>query len=555
MSTISGSDGSSRADEKIRKTREEAKERESDIVKRHHREMRRITEQHVAELQKIKQDHANQLKEYQRESQETINARDHKYQKEMEGLRNMHKKQLQNVAGDASKNVDLTRKVANDEVTQAQLRNDARVKDLTADFTRNLKAKEESTQRAMSELREANQKSVQEYRENINKKHAKELELVQEERQREISEVGAQSMQYRKVTEGRIRDQDLRHQQDRQKSSDDLEDAVMRERQNQAQNEKILRDGFSAGLNKTRKRFEEKMSAEREKIDAAQGKTKEQVYERINNQLRGLERRNVNLKDQNARDQVRYKHQADQQVGNLREAYQGNLEVAQRERDEAIRQGNERNHKDITKVNEKNSRLMVDMNRDFLERMNTQEDIHKTSVDAIESDFQAQQTMTRANADNRVKHIVSETEADKERLAEYFDNNRQVSAKSHREEMLELKHKFETEKREGIDRIKNTMRKQELEHAEKSASLVAKYEKEIARLNDELVRVRRNNDEDLKRLASEMSRQHKMELDAQQLQYQERMRKTQDLHSDEMRKTNKVHQERVDQLVTTLKKA
>jgi hypothetical protein len=556
MSTISGSDGSSsRADEKIRKTREDAKERESEIVKKHHREMRRITEQHVAEVQKMKADHARQLKEFHKESQDTISARDHKYQQEMENMRKIHRSQMQNVSGDATRNVDVTRKVASDEVSQARMRNEARVKDLTNDFARSLKSKEENFQRAITKLREANQKSVQEYRENINRKHSEELDLVQQERQREISEIGAQSNQYRKVTEGRIRDQNLRHQQDRQKSSDDLKDAVARERENQSQNEQILREGFKAGLDRTRMRFEEKMSEERARIDAAQGKTKEQVYERINNQIRTLERKSASLKDQNARDQVRYKNDANTQAQNLREAYQENLEVAQRERDEAVRQGNERNHKDVQKVNQKNSKLMVDMNREFLERMNTQEDIHKNSVDAIEADFQAQQTMTKATADNRVKHIVNETEADKERLAEYFSNNREASSISHREEMLELKHKYEKEKREGIDRIKNTMRKQELEHAEKTASVVAKYEKEIARLNDELVKVRRNNDEDLKRLASEMSRQHKMELDAQQLQYQERLRKTQDLHADELRKTNRVHQERVDQLVTTIKKA
>ncbi len=554
MSTISGSDNSSRQDDQIRKTREDAKERESEVVKKHHKEVRRLTEQHVAEVQKLKDSHNNQLGEYHKESQETINARDHKYQKDMDNLRIMHRKQLQDTANQATKNVDLNRKVSGTEVAQARLRNDARVEDLTNDYSRALKSHEEKTRETMAQMRDANQKSVQDYRENTNKRHGKELEVVQEERQREMSEVGAQSTNYRKVTEGRIRDQNLRHLQDRQKASDDMQDAVRRERLNQAQNETVLRDGFEDGLHQTRQRFEEKMQNEREFADGTQAQTKSQVYERINNQIRGLERKTADLKDQNARDAVKSKHVADRHVANVRDAFTENVEVALHERDEAVRQGNERNSKDIHKLTKKNSKIMVDMNREFLEKANTQEEIHKTAVDQIESQFQTHNQQTKSTADHRVKHIVQATEADKERLVEYHDNNREASAKSHREEMLELKSKYEGEKREGIDRIKNMMVKQEMAHTEKSATLVGKYEKELARLNDELVKVRRGNDEDLKRLASEMTRQHKMELDSQQMQYEDRMRKSQDLHSNELRKSNKVHQERVDQLVTTLKK-
>jgi hypothetical protein len=229
------------------------------------------------------------------------------------------------------------------------------------------------------------------------------------------------------------------------------------------------------------------------------------------------------------------------------------VDVAQRLPNAAIHQPNPGGAHQNTKRPPKHDRVMVDYNRDNLERFNQQEETHKAAVDMIESQFTSQKDLIKSTADRRVQHIVDDTEQQKSRLNEHYENVKDAQAKSHREEKFALRQKVEREKNEAVERVKGLIRKQELTHTDKTANLVSKYEAEIARLNDELVRVRRAHDEDQKRLAGELSRSHKTELDSQQLQYQEKLRKVQDQHNDEMRKVAKHNQEREQQLISTMK--
>lgn len=553
MSTINGNDNSSRQDEVVRRNREDYRQNESELVRKHQKELRRITEQHASELAQLNENHQTQMTELKRLSNESVSARDHKYQKDMDSLRALHRKQLQDTAEGAQRNLEMGRQTNARDMTDTKFRAEERVKMLNEDYERTTRQREGETAHLLTEMREEQQKAVGEYREKLNQRHAEEKEKLSNERQRELSNVESQARSYRKSAEARLRDQNIRHFQERQKASDNLEDLVAKERSNQAQGEKILRQGFKDALEDTRDRYEQKMTKEREFLDTTSNETRAKVFERINNQLRGLERENSNLKDANSRDRVLTKYQADREIENMRDAFQKNVEVAQEERSAAVDQFNHLNHKDIDKINQQNSRLMQDANRSYVERFNSQEERHKSAVDNIETDFQAQNAMNRTAANQRVRHIVEETESDKARLVAQGNLDRETQAKSHRDEIIELRSIQEQDKKAAIDRLKESIRKQEVQHEEKMSVVVAKYEKEIARLNDELVRVRRANDEDLKRLAGEMQRQHKSELDTQQIQYQEKMRKTQDLHSEELRTVNRRNQERVDQLVATTK--
>ncbi|MGE0764203.1 MAG: hypothetical protein AB7N80_13055 [Bdellovibrionales bacterium] len=556
MSTINGSDNSSaRQDEIIRRNREEARQNESEIIKKHQKEITRLTEQHSQEVERLQQNHQKQMSELKRQSQDGISRRDHKYQQEIEGLRGLHRKQMQDTANNASRNVDLNRKTASTEVQQAQIRNDERVQDLNESYRRSLDELSASHARTLGEMRERQQEAVQNYRENLNKKHQGELEALGKNRQKEVQESERQHRSYRTSTEARLRNQELAHMQDQQKASDNLLATVRSERQNQTQNEAMLREGFKEGLNQTRERFEKKMEQERDAAETAGRGTRKDVYERINGQMRRLEQANRELKEVNVRDQLQRKREAERQVDNVKEAYQNNVEIAMRERNETIRDSNDNTAKQINQQQKKNEHLMVNLNRNYLHQLDTQEMRHRGDIDMIESDFKARSDQTKHTTDQRVRHIVDQTESEKLRLSELHDANRQVLAKNQRDEANELRAFHQRDKLEAVERIKDAMRKQEIQHQEKMTTLSSKYEKEIARLNDEMARTKRSHDEDMKRITAQFQRQHQTELDAQQIQFQEKLRKTQTQHSEEMRTTNQRNQERFDQLLTTVKKA
>lgn len=555
MSTINSADNSSRQDDVIRRNREDARQSESEMVKKHQKELKRLAEQHHADLERLEKSHQRQITELKKQTQDSISKRDHRYQKEIDGLRDLHRKQLQETATNAAKNVELTRKTTGNEVEMSKARNDQRVQDLNDSYRESLTKAEQNHEEQLNRVREEQQKSVQDYRERMNTKHQKEVEILTENSQKEAQDKDLRDRNYRRTTEARYREQEMRHMLGQQKASEDLVDAVKHERLSQTENEKVLRQGFKEGLQTMRERYDEAVGREREAAETASRGTKADVYERVTGQMRSLERENSEIKQQNVRNELNMKREKDREVQNTKTAYQANVEEALKARDQAVRDNNAINSRDIHAIREKDSALMMKQSQQFLEKMDGQEARHKTDIDVMEGAFNARLDHGKNVTDQRVKQILNQTEADKARLAEYHDTSLQALSRGYRDETTELRLALEKDKLQTVERMKDLVRKQEIQHNDKLQALSAKYEKEIMRLSDELNKTKRNHDEEMKRVVSQMQRNHQNELDAQNLQYQEKMRKTQDQHSEEMRVSTQRNQERFDQLITTMKKA
>lgn len=555
MSSVSGSDNSTRQKDDVRRTREDSRANESELMKRHQKEIRRLTEQHANEIEEIKKAHAQQMDDLKKSSQETISSRDHKYAQDVESLRNLHRKQIFDTASEAARNMELTRNTAEKEIEQSKMRHDQHYSELSNDYATARAKQEEETSQAFTEMREKNQKSVQDYRENINKRHANELEEISKTRQREQATADTQNRNYRKASEARFRDQELRHFQDRQKNSDDLIDTVRQERTNQQQNEAILRQGFGDSLDRTRQKYENRSISDREKTAQAFDKTKDEVYERVNNQVRRLERQNKDLKNSNIQEDLARKAETDRTVRNMRDAFTQNVEVAQRERDEILHSSNEDNAKNLQKLHKVKSDEEVERTREFLKKYDSQETRAKDNLDTVENEYHARTEGTKKFADQRIKHIINDTDDQKARLTEFHEENRKALTMTHQDDIQDMRARVDKEKRDAIATMKEQMRKQEIQHQDRMAAQSVKFESEITRMKDELNKLRKAQDEQLKRQAGELQRAHQAELEAQQVQFRDKLSKTENHHTDEIKQVNRKNQERVDQLISTLKKA
>ena len=87
MSSISSSDRA-RQDEKIRQTREEFENRESEAAKRRQAEMKRLESSHNEELRKITETYEGQLAEIKDRNRETLSGRDFENNRKIEEVRN-----------------------------------------------------------------------------------------------------------------------------------------------------------------------------------------------------------------------------------------------------------------------------------------------------------------------------------------------------------------------------------------------------------------------------------------------------------------------------------
>lgn len=555
MSSVGGSDSNRGSDnENVRRKFEDARQRESELVKRQQKEIRRLNEQHYAEVERLKDDHNLQMQELQKGSRDAISARDHQYQQEIEDVRNLHRRQLQSQAEDNQKRDEVLRKAVKTDQASQQKTSDDRYEQLSHDYREKLLAQEESFRTSLGEGREAQAKAIADNRDRLEKAHEIETDQIRQERAETVRKMQKEMDDYRGyVTRERV-DHDAQDFRKRVQGEKGLIEAVRRERAARVDSEDELRTGFRDGLADVRDRYGRAMKEKSEQMEQGGFELKHGTIARMDDQVRRLEADNNRMKDDNARAQVKLKREMKRELNNYRDAFKKNMDNFQDQRDEAVRQSNDQNHRDVGKLRADLEDQMLESNRYYRGQMDEQNRIFRTAYDRLKGDYESRQDQLKDTADGRIKHLMEVTESEKARMIELSNENHKAGQRLKADQMKALRDAMDNDKQEAINRLQDYVRKQELQHAERMNLVVSKYEKQVQDLKDQLVRESKQNDENMKRLTDEMGRLHKMELDQVDAKNRERMRQLNTQHGNELRTVNRRHEEKLDQVISEMKK-
>jgi len=553
MSSVGSSDSSDR-DKAIRRQREEYQATNSEQTKKHQKELRRINEKHYADVEKLKADHQKSMQSMSGASKDAISERDHKYQAEMNELRDMHRKNVQTLADESSRKLDLARKTNKSTVQQQRQQTDDRFEKINQDYVKDLKAKEQLYHESIQDTREAQDRALDENRKRQEDYHQREMDSVKNERNTSVNNLQKQYKDYRENAEGRLKTQEVKHMQDNQKASNSLVRAVKKERALRVESEDILRDGFQDGLEDTRDRFEKAMNKNRNATDTALGNMKASAVDRIENQVRRLENEKEDLKENKIRNELQMKQKTNRELDNMRDAFQKNVENLAEQRNQAVRQGNERNRADVHEIRKDMGQQLVDTNRFYRERMEESNRINREAYSTIKDDFVTRNENTKNAADLRVQRIYGETEEAKARMIQKQQDDHVANQLNKHNEMKELREHMDGDKNSAVRRMQDHMRKQELQHSERMSAAVSKYEKQITQLKDQMIKDRKHAEENLRRTVEEMQRAHKVALDQVDSKNRDQLRQTNAGHQEQLRQVNKRHEERLDQVIVEVKK-
>jgi hypothetical protein len=556
MSSVGSSDGSNntKRDDAVRRNREEYQSQSSEQTKKHQKELRRINEQHYAEVEKLKSNHIAQMQSMGKESKDSISERDHKYQREMEDLRAMHRKQVQHLADESARKEDSVKKATTADSSFHRKNTDARFEKLGEDYIKQLHEKESLYQESLKGNREAQERALYDNRKHQEAYHQREVDSIKNERNSSVNSLQKQYKDYRENAEGRLKSQEVKHMQEQQNGSNDLVRAVKRERALRVESENILRDGFSDGLQDTRERFENAMKKDRAARDTAIGNMKASAVDRVESQVRRLELEKEDLKENKIRNELQLKQKQNRELANMRDAFQDNVNNLAEQRDEAVHQFNDRNRKDVLEVRKDMGKQLVDTNRFYRERMEESNRINRDAYETIKDDFDGRNAQTKNNADQRIQRIHGETEETKARMIEKQAADHEVYQQTKQDEMKKIRALVDGEKNAAVRRAHDQMRKQELQHTEKMANMVSKYEKQITTLKDQMMRQHKQAEENLKRTVEEMTRMHHVAMDQVDSKNKDQMRQAQMVHGEQMRQVSKRHEEKIDQVITEVKK-
>ena len=140
-------------------------------------------------------------------------------------------------------------------------------------------------------------------------------------------------------------------------------------------------------------------------------------------------------------------------------------------------------------------------------------------------------------------------------MAELEAQNHTATQQAHQDDMKALRATLDDDKRGSMVGLRDQLQKQEVQHTERMAQVVAKYEKQIQTLKDQLEHERRGNDTNLKRSVEEMQRTHKTSIDQLESQNRDRLHQLNVQHNEEIKEINKRNDEKLNQVLAEVKKA
>lgn len=554
MSSVGSSDSSNRQDNAVRRQREKSQANESELIKKHKKEMRRIAEIHNQELEKLKETHAQQLEELKGETRDRITSRDMKYHKDVEDMRDLHVKQLKQHSEDAARREDTLRKTYESDIEGREHRNDARFERLSKDYSTQLNKNQKQTEETLVNSREAQQDAIQNNKRKQEAAFEKQLKALNDYNNNKIEDLQNKYTDLRQQTDQQLREQEVKHLQDNHHANENLLRAVNKERDVRLEQEQSMRDGYNDSIETMRERFEGAAKKQRDAQEVASLNMKINAVDRIENHIRRLEQEKEDLKDKNINDSVRANHEKNREMNQLRDAMGKNIENWKEQRDEAVRTSNERTAKDVSQVRDELGKQLTDTNRFYRGQMEERNRINRMAYDNLVGDFESRQAHTQNVTNERVKKIHELSEEERARMVKQQGEIHTLTQRQHMDEIKEVREEMEGDKQAAVLRLQDQIRKQEVQHAEKMNLVVSKYEKQIQTLKDQMLRERNLAEENLKRTVDDLQRVHKMAIDQVESKNRDQLRQMTVRQSEELRTVNKRNEEKLDQVLAEVKK-
>lgn len=554
MSAVSGSGGSGRQDDTVRRQREEYAERESQTVKKHHKEIRHLNEAHQAEVDRIKEDHSKQVDSLRDESRKLMSVREMRHQKEMEDLRDLYRKQAQAQMQSSQDKMEALKESIVKDHGNIKDTQESQLNALNEHYREVLEGKDRFHEQNLNEMRDSQQEAIANNRERLMAQHRVEKEALLNERKQTVSDLQKRFNALQTSSNDRLKAQEVAHIRDKDRMSDNLIDTVRRERQGFGQTLDVQREGSQESIRKMAERFEQASSKEKDFLENSRKNLEADVTQRMNNQVRRLERQVADLGDVNVRRELEMKRRAQQEVENFREAYQNSVKDYQDQLKNAVESFNETNSKDIAQVRKDLNEQLVHSGRFYRQEMASQNAKNREAYDQLKTDFDSRQKQSVEHADLRVEKVRDEANLAIQRMKDYYQTVTDEQRATKDDEKNEMRLQLQSDQNQSMERLRRQVKEAEIRHERKVNELVGQYEKKLAEIKDQRIVEKNGMESSQKRLLNEVKRQHENQLTTQKIQYEEKLAELNDRHQKEMQTLHQRYSDQIDRMSVAVKK-
>ncbi len=555
MGSIIGSKSSHhdwQADE-LRDQRERYQKKIDDLIKNQNFQLAKLNKYYDRRITDLERQNQKILNRDREANQDAITRRDMEYQNEIDQLRKMHAKQVEKLRAENQDRLERARFEANEELRTNNMDQNNRLSELEQQYADQQAQQSQQFENNLNQIRASEKRAVDQTRKDLNTQHQKETEAIRMSRDQEVGQLQKENDELNRYYEMRLHDQ----KQHYQNNEDRIEshDMSMLQNKEEMQHAELARarDGFNQNLKTLRQRYDESLQNENEKLQGIDEQAHDRIEDRMNNELRDLKFELARAKQEKVLNNVNEEAQAQREIKNIENDYQQKYADLQRERVEALRDSNAINAANIRKIHEKDSQQMQIDERQVLSQSDLENEINQEALANQKQQSTLRNQYEQNLASERIKKIRQNAfETEKQLRKNYVANvqqERQAFQTKRRDLMLEMRKKSAAELRTVEEHAEH----QEMRDQENLANLKEHYQNQINNLQDKLTLERQQDQIRDRRLVKEMKRESHQQLETQKIQYQDKMRLAELAHEREVHEIDRRNQEKLDQVLTTMK--
>ena len=554
MSSIIGSKNSSnRQNDELRDARKSYQKKIDELIKNQNLEIAALNRQHERELARIEQSNEKNLDRIREQHQDSITRRDLTYQNDVDALRKMHARQMEKLMAENQAKLDRARHVSSEDLRLTKENRDNRVTDLEHQLERQNEERNQQFTDDLDQVRHDERTNVNRIRSALDQQHEKELKELRESRDQEVGRLDRENREMYQSDHQQLRDQERRFENDKARTEDaHMNNILMRD---EAHNESLkrARRGFNEDLGDIRRRYAKQRERDLQEQGGIDQKFHDRVEDRIGREINDLKMQLARERNQDVQRELGAETKAKREISNMGDEYQTKFDYLENARRQAIADNNDINASKIRKIHNMYDQEMAANSRQLQEQMNLDNETNREAIENTKQQNALREKYEHDYADTRVNKIRKNEQEQEKLLRNNFDKNVEVQKDAYEDKKRDLVYGLTKSKADALRAIEARAEKQEMENQEQIANLQTKYKARVEALNDQLVRDRREHNLHDQRLVKEMKRQENEELDAQKVKDEEKARVTEMDHEREMKEISRRDQEKLDQLLSTVK--
>lgn len=544
MSSINAADRSRYTDE-LRNQREEYQNREAENTKKQKKEVRRLNQSHDKELEKVKAAYEEKIEDLRKNSREQLTEKDQSNIAKVESLRKLYSDSMTKKQTESE---DLRQ--SQNQAYQAQIAKERDISEnqkilMKQQFDESLKDNNRDFEQFSTQARDEMQKSLSKSREKLSERHRLEMgEMVKDRDQTKLADE-KKYREMRNYLEGQVKDQASRSRMEKARAEESWTGHYNNKQVEMGEIDKRRSEELKFEKGRIQEKFKDVYEKRAEELGDAFESFKENVDDRVENQLRAIKQENQNLKSGEVARVNTLRRLTDLEKDSLVHDYELRMKDqadVSRGQMEALR---EINRTKIQEAVDKNSEVLNGATLRFKSNQIIENNRHVEDRERLVSE-----------KNSAIDGISKRSQSRIDKILKGSVNEQKIQNKLHNEGINSLKESYQAElgkqRETQLEQLRDTyarmevrLKETELKNQTKLENTVNNYEERLGQMKDQYEAEIKKQAQAYESRIGNMKKEYEVGVKTEEVKSQTKLQDIQNVHEKEMDRVERRHQEQM----------